>query len=133
VLVEAFGPAAVVGVGVNANVDLSALPADLRATATSLRALTGTDVDLAALAAELLGRFEEYYDLLHRDPAALVAAWRRRCVTLGRPVRMAGGQEVEGVAEDVDETGALLIRTEAGPVRVVAGQVVSVPPPGAGR
>ncbi len=133
VLVEAAGSAAVVGVGVNADIDPDALPADLRRTATTLRALTGTGVDLAALAARLLEHFEEYYGLLHQDPAAVVAAWRRRSVTLGQPVRTTGGREVEGVAEDVDGTGALLVRTEAGLVRVVAGEVSLRPAPEAGE
>jgi BirA family biotin operon repressor/biotin-[acetyl-CoA-carboxylase] ligase len=129
VLVEAAGSAAVVGVGVNANLDVDALPTGLGQAATTLRSLIGTDVDLAALAADLLSRWEDYDDLLHQDPAAVVAAWRRRSATLGRPVRTVGGQEVEGVAEDVDDTGALLIRTVGGLVRVVAGEVSVRPAP----
>ncbi|MDQ7820037.1 MAG: biotin--[acetyl-CoA-carboxylase] ligase [Armatimonadota bacterium] len=131
VLVEAAGSAAVAGVGVNANLDVDALPAEVRQDATSLRSLTGSDVDLALLAADVLSRCEEYYDLLHQDPAAVVAAWRRRSATLGRRVRTGGAREVEGVAEDVDDTGALVIRTAAGRVRVVAGEVSLRPAPAA--
>jgi BirA family biotin operon repressor/biotin-[acetyl-CoA-carboxylase] ligase len=45
-------------------------------------------------------------------------------ITLDREVRVrASGRELEGVAEDVDEAGALLVRTPAGLERVLAGDV----------
>ncbi|TMI74656.1 MAG: hypothetical protein E6H05_07750 [Bacillati bacterium ANGP1] len=83
----------------------------------------GGSVDLAALACAVLGRFEEHYDLLHSDPDALLARWRKHDATLGRQVRVWGAQELEGVAEDVDDRGALLVRTPGGLRRVLAGDV----------
>ena len=45
--------------------------------------------------------------------------------TLGQPVRVEGqGRTVDGIAVDVDELGALLVRTADGALeRVVAGEV----------
>ena len=45
-------------------------------------------------------------------------------MTLGRRVRVsAEGRDVAGVAEDIDETGALLVRAGKRLERVVAGDV----------
>lgn len=123
VLVEVRGSAAVAGLGINANVSPADLAPEVQPAATSLLALTGRPVDLAALACAVLGECERYYDLLHGDPGALLARWRGRDMTLGRRVRVWGAQELEGVAEDVDQTGALLVRTMEGRRRVVAGDV----------
>src|SRR5438876_183087 len=86
-------------------------------------AWVGDPVDLVALACAVLGRFEWHYDRLHRDPEAILGRWREHDVTLGRQVRVWGAQDLEGVAEDVDSRGALLVRTPEGLQRVVAGDV----------
>jgi biotin-(acetyl-CoA carboxylase) ligase len=47
-------------------------------------------------------------------------------VTLGARVRTADGRE--GVAEDVDESGALIVRVEDGSrLRVTAGEIAGAP------
>ena len=50
-------------------------------------------------------------------------------MTLGRPVRVRmGDRDVDGVAEDLDASGALLVRTAAGLERVLTGDVVLLRP-----
>ena len=47
-----------------------------------------------------------------------------RCCTLGSRVKVSGSVELTGVAEAMDDTGALLVRTEDGELhRVLAGDV----------
>lgn len=108
---------AVVGLGLNANIDPEGLPPE----ATSLQALAGGPVDRRAATQAFL----ESFDAWRRDPPAAVDAWRDRAVTLGRRVwvRTADGEMV-GRATDVDEAGALLVETEAGTERVTTGDVV---------
>lgn len=55
-----------------------------------------------------------------RDPDGLLAGWRAASHTLGRHVRVG---VVEGTAIDVDAAGALVVRTQAGVERVLAGDV----------
>ena len=56
-------------------------------------------------------------------------AWRERSVTLGREVVVkADGRELAGVAEDIDDAGALLVRGPAGLERILAGDVVLLRP-----
>lgn len=123
VLVEARGPAAIAGIGINANVPVEALAPEVQSTATSLLALLGCPADVAALARALLLEFERHYDLLCADTDALLARWRGRDVTRGRLVHISGAQELDGLAEDVDQTGALLLKTADGVQRVIAGDV----------
>ncbi|TMB92111.1 MAG: biotin--[acetyl-CoA-carboxylase] ligase [Chloroflexi bacterium] len=62
--------------------------------------------------------------------AGLRDDWRRHAVGLGEPVEVRGPIEVvRGTAEDIDGDGALLVRTPAGVVRVLAGDVHLSPPP----
>ncbi|WP_336037760.1 biotin--[acetyl-CoA-carboxylase] ligase [Halobacterium yunchengense] len=101
----------VVGVGVNANVDV----ADLAGDATSVRAEAG-DVDRRAFVQRALERF----DALRGDPGAVLAAWRERAATLGERVRVdTADGAVVGDAVDVTEHGALVVETAGGDRRVV--------------
>jgi BirA family biotin operon repressor/biotin-[acetyl-CoA-carboxylase] ligase len=46
---------------------------------------------------------------------ALVEAWRARCSTLGRRIRVeTSGGTLEGVAEEIDPQGALWLRDDDG-------------------
>jgi BirA family biotin operon repressor/biotin-[acetyl-CoA-carboxylase] ligase len=52
--------------------------------------------------------------------------WRiRAAATLGRRVRWNGvdAAAVDGIAEDIDQAGALLVRTNQGVIRVLSGEV----------
>ncbi len=104
----------IIGVGFNANVDLAALPPG----ATSLRACRGADVERRSVVQELLETFHE----LRRSPASIVPAWREHTLTLGRRVQVDTPRGVvRGEAVDVNDLGALVVRTDEGEVPVHAG------------
>ncbi len=110
----------VLGVGVNANLQEEDFPTELRGQATSLLLESGQRVDRAAWVRKFLLSLEGYL------PAKEVVReeWRRRAVTLGKRVTVKmTGRTVEGTALDLDETGALLVRTENGVEAVLAGDV----------
>ncbi len=119
--------AVVVGIGLNVRVDFAGT--ELSGRATSLEAELRHPVDRAALLAELLAHLDRW--LARAPDPAIVAAWRARLSTLGErvtvyPVSVQGQTPLfTGVAEDVDEVGALLVRLETGEVRrVLAGEVM---------
>ncbi|UDY22772.1 biotin--[acetyl-CoA-carboxylase] ligase [Nocardioides sp. Kera G14] len=122
----AFGAgtaAAVIGIGLNTSMGADDLPVE---TATSLALASGGPVDRTAVLRELLrSLFAHYADWL-ADPEEAASAYREMSGTLGRQVRaeLPGGDVLTGVAQAVDETGCLIISTEAGPVTVAAGDVV---------
>jgi BirA family biotin operon repressor/biotin-[acetyl-CoA-carboxylase] ligase len=83
-------------------------------------------VDRGALLQTLLAELELVYEVFRGgDWATLLQWWRGRSTTLGRRVRVHVTSGVyEGVAEDVDEDGALILRLpDGGRLRVVAGEV----------
>lgn len=101
----------ILGIGINANVDAGKLPTG----ATSLQTTCGP-VDRRSIVQRLLASFHR----LSADPAGVIEEWRSRTTTLDRPVRVTvAGEEIRGMAMDVDRTGALLIERPNGTMRRV--------------
>jgi BirA family biotin operon repressor/biotin-[acetyl-CoA-carboxylase] ligase len=93
--------------------------------ATSLLEERGHRVPRALFTAALLTRLEEWLDV-HQERGfdAIREAWRSMSNTLGQEVLVkTERREFTGIAEDIDEIGALLVRTPTGLERVVAGDV----------
>ena len=116
------GPFAVLGVGINANLEAVDLPGDW---ATSLLIRTGHPVDLDALLAATLEQLDQW---LERAASAgidvIVNAWRERTQMLGQPVEVVlPDRTVRGIAEDVTGSGALLVRSPSGVETFIAGDV----------
>ncbi|HJV05681.1 MAG TPA: biotin--[acetyl-CoA-carboxylase] ligase [Actinomycetota bacterium] len=113
----------VMGIGVNVAMGESDFPEDVRATATSL-APEGPGPDQGVLLERFLAGFRAGYAAPARDEA--LDRYRRRCVTLGRPVRAVAdhGEVIEGRAATVDGQGALVVETAGGTRTVSFGEVV---------
>jgi BirA family biotin operon repressor/biotin-[acetyl-CoA-carboxylase] ligase len=111
------------GIGINVNADMSAYP-EIAAIATSAAAEAGREVSREALAAAVLNELERLY-LASRAGQRVQDEWRARLDTLGRQVRVTCGQAVEeGLAEDVDSDGSLILRRPDGSrVAIAAGDV----------
>ncbi|WP_426752533.1 biotin--[acetyl-CoA-carboxylase] ligase [Myxococcus sp. Y35] len=121
----------VVGVGVNLNSQAEHFPDELRATATSVSLALGQPVTRARFAAALWTRLEEWLDLyLDTGFDAVRARWKALSSTLGQDVLVrTDRQELRGRAEDIDPSGALLVRTAEGLLeRVLAGDVEQLRP-----
>ncbi len=122
ILAEAVAGAAIVGIGVNVSVaDDELLP-----TATSLMS-RGLDTDRTRLAIALIDAFKaRYADWPFADPRD---AYRKKCLTIGREVRvlLPGDREMIGEAAGVDAEGRLMVRLSSGEVcPIAAGDVTHV-------
>jgi len=116
----------VIGIGINANVDLDAFPRKLRETATSLKHELGYEVERKTLVNTLLQNFEHRYKGLKRGMwNSLLPEWKSLATFLGRKVEVTSFDEAfVGEAWDVDDGGALIVKLENGVLkRVVAGDV----------
>lgn len=116
----------VMGVGINVNIAADAFPAELRESATSLQRETGETVSRQQLLCHILEQFETLYnDVKTGGFASVFTAWRGMNCTLGREVCVSSAhQRLVGVAVDIDDDGALIIRKQdGGRERVVAGDV----------
>ncbi len=113
----------VVGLGVNANFSASSVEA-MPLTATTIADELGHSVSREELTRSLVREIERYYFRL-REGADLRSEWRSRMITLGKHVRADTGRQIEeGIAEDIDEDGALLLRRADGSLaRLIAGEV----------
>lgn len=114
---------AVVGMGINVNVDFSG-NAELRNIATSLKILSGHEVDRVGVLKAIVAAFVERYAWLN-DGDRLREAWAARLINLGREIRVQLDDEViTGRSESVDTDGALLLRTSDGQLhRLLSGDV----------
>lgn len=115
----------VLGVGINVSAD--SFPADLAEQATSLALVRGRTTNpsrLQVLTAFLHAFEPRYRDFVAAGPASTLEAWRRFAI-LGQACWVeAGTQRLEGIAEAVDESGGLLMRTSDGQlVTVHAGEI----------
>jgi BirA family biotin operon repressor/biotin-[acetyl-CoA-carboxylase] ligase len=104
---------AVLGIGVNAALDVADLPPELHGTAGTLGR-----ADLEAALAELLEHLERR---LAEPPGATLAAVNTRDALLDRELAWAGG---EGTGAGIDERGGLRVRLAGGGTTVLdAGEV----------
>lgn len=121
----AFG---IIGIGVNVNSAVSALPPQIRGTATSLRGETKKEHSRTDLIAAILNRLDNWIHIMDasgRGP--LLNEWRRLSSTLKMPVKVVVGTEtVSGFAEDIDDEGMLLLRMPSGIVRRISSGDVSM-------
>jgi BirA family biotin operon repressor/biotin-[acetyl-CoA-carboxylase] ligase len=114
------------GIGIDVNLSASEFPAEVRKIATSLRLETGHLVNRVDLAASVLRELDRDYVRVTSGKFESVAnEWERQCGTIGRRVTIHVGPRVlTGLAESLDEDGALLLRTEHGHLeRIIGGDV----------
>lgn len=109
----------ILGVAVNANFDVKrALPEELWDSATSLESELGRKVGLEELFRSLLERLEAAYDsFLKEGSASVIGEWKKHASFLGRQVEVAGETKLVGLALDVDQDGALVLRLDDGTLK----------------
>jgi BirA family biotin operon repressor/biotin-[acetyl-CoA-carboxylase] ligase len=117
---------AVVGLGINVNLDPAVLDSVIT-PATSLLAELGRPVDRNELLVAILERIETRY------PQALTGeiytGWAQKLITLGQSVTVTSpDRKIQGVAEKIDAEGTLFIRDLAGILHpIVVGDVTLRP------
>ncbi len=137
---------AVAGIGVNVNGSIkelaehASMQVPLTAIATTLESACGHVVSREVFIARLLQYIEKSYFALQQEIAELSVVetvttepfsrlirerWRSQLATLGRTIVVQQGNSViSGIAEDVDESGELLLRCHSGElVRITWGDV----------
>jgi BirA family biotin operon repressor/biotin-[acetyl-CoA-carboxylase] ligase len=121
---------AVLGIGVNVNVQEEEFPSELKGLATSLRIASGGPVDRVAFAELLIEGLEREIERFRSEGfAPVLDDWGKFFRMQGLRVRVGGPglrHEIEGTVEGVDPQGALLLRTDGGTERVLAGDVTLV-------
>ena len=115
----------VIGIGVNIRAPAGGWPAEIRHIATDLSTAAGTDVSRLEAAVAILSRLEHHY-LRHLEKGfdPVRRQWWAAHAACYKPVRVHDGEKyIEGIAEALDSDGALLLRTSAGVMRIIAGDL----------
>ena len=117
---------AIIGIGINVNLDMGAFP-EIQSIATSLSHELRKEVSRLSLVRQLLKEMESYYLLASSAGDSVYHLWQQRLITLGKEVRATsatGETVIEGIAESVDRDGSLWLRLGDGSLhRVIAGDV----------
>ncbi len=113
------------GLGINVNLAADEIPKELRDKATSVRAALGHPCDRVELAAALFSRLDSrYMEILSGDFDSIRAAFEQRFALRGKRIAVVDGTTRErGVAVGIDNDGALLLDTDQGVRRILAGDV----------
>ena len=113
---------AIVGIGLNVN---NTLPTDFSKYATTLRQECGSKVSRVQLLRSILKSFDEQYEKLARGKYDDIRKnWLSFSQIIGKHVRVHEGSiSLEGIVDDVDEDGSLILKNDDGIHRVLSGDV----------
>lgn len=117
----------VLGLGIDANINVNELPDELKVIATSLNDETGESVDRVKLLARVLKEFElRLLQIESGEYETIVREWKSLSITLNRRVHVKTLRKTfKGEAIDIDQNGALVIRKDNGDIeKVIAGDLV---------
>ena len=117
----------IVGIGINANISREEFPADIKKIAASLSEINGGEISRVDFFRAVLEECDKLYTEIKVDGfKKILEQWRKYNITLGREVKVISaetGESFFGVAEDIDEDGALIVATENGHQTLYAGDV----------
>jgi BirA family transcriptional regulator, biotin operon repressor / biotin---[acetyl-CoA-carboxylase] ligase len=115
----------VIGIGIN--LTGAAYPPDVEARATSIEGELGRPVERAAVLVEVLAALASWRRaLIDGGQRELLDTWRALAPSSrGRRVRWmaAPDRSIAGITQGIDDTGALLVKTDGGVERIIAGDV----------
>lgn len=115
---------AIVGIGINCCQKKEDFSPDIQDMAASLAMVTGTAIDRAAVAAAMMEALHQMDASLLTGKEAMLAQYRRDCITLGQQICVVRGAEIRyGTALTVDEEGALVVAFPEGTEAVNSGEV----------
>jgi len=112
----------VTGLGINVN---NRIPPSLRDSAISLKEATGAELPEDKLLMKVLEELDKYYlNLKKKGIVPILREYKDMSAVLSREVKIeCANRIIKGRVLDIDECGALIIATQNGKKRIVAGDV----------
>lgn len=118
----------IVGVGIDANLDIESLPEELQDGTTSLNVETGKEIDENLLIKTFLEEFEKVCRTFIRENyESILKEWRKHAYTIGKNVeiREPFGKTYEGYVVGIDKQGVLIIEKPDGELKkVISGECI---------
>ena len=118
----------IIGVGINANIDVEEFPRHLRRTTTTLKAELNGEVDEHTLIRLFLEEFEKISELFsHEGFEQILKEWRKRSYSIGKnvEVRRPYKKSYYGYVVGIDKQGALIVEKNDGTLKkVISGECI---------
>ena len=117
----------IVGIGINANVDISMFPKELQKSVTSLKGELKTEVSTEKIIEDILYEIEINYETFKEGNFTyLLNEWKRLSNTIGKRVKIKMQTEViEGEAVGIKRDGTLMLKLEDGSLKnIIAGECI---------
>lgn len=105
---------AIIGIGINVNIDIEEFPEDVREIATSIKTLTGRQFSRTDMIISILKEMQKWYDvLLSNGKMEILSHWQKLSSTIGKKVKATIWDNVYiGLAETIDNDGLLILRLQ---------------------
>ncbi len=116
----------ILGIGINVNHKKDEFPEEFRELATSLRIELDSRIDRADFLAAVIGQLETNYKKMKLNGFKdIIEQWKKRSSQLGKKVTIIQDDDKhEGIFEDLNNEGCLLLRTKAGEIKkIVTGDI----------
>ncbi len=124
-LIESLPEGWAVGVGLNACMDWSKAPDEIRSRATCLSRVAQRAIERESILVELIPQIQIQIAEWNQDSSSWWSDWSSRCLLCGRDIAVQTPLErVSGRCEGVDRNGRLNIRTFGGLQSIIAGEVL---------
>jgi BirA family transcriptional regulator, biotin operon repressor / biotin---[acetyl-CoA-carboxylase] ligase len=119
---------AVIGIGINVNMEAGDFPEQIRMIATSVKNETGKSFTREPIVSAILNETDRWYRVLHAgQKKEIISEWQRLTSTLGKQVLVTAGQETyTGLAEAIDDGGMLLVRLSTGETKRISSGDLTV-------
>jgi BirA family biotin operon repressor/biotin-[acetyl-CoA-carboxylase] ligase len=117
---------AIIGVGINVNIEIRIFAESHGFSATSIRECLGKDIDSCSFFSLLLSEIEQNYEKFVRTGfEPILKEWKKNNCVLNSNVEVyESGERFSGLALDIDDNGGLLIRLDNGTVKsIVSGDL----------
>jgi len=117
--------AVIVGIGINITAPKQGWPEDISQIATDLQCHRAEPISpLQCTTAVLRSMDNWYHTYLEQGFAPIRKAWWQAHAASGQKVRVHNGKDyIEGIAQALDDDGALLLATSTGTQRIIAGEL----------
>lgn len=127
ILLERRAGVPVAGIGLNLSNSATERPVE---HATSLLLERPELADEVSAAAVLASVIANVIDRCAKNPVEIAAEYRELCSTIGQRVRIVrpDGEDIVGLADDIDDDGHLLVETVGGLLTITSGDVVTLRP-----
>lgn len=114
----------IAGVGINVNFQAHDFQDELQNVATSLRIESGKEMDRVHLLRKFMEELEKWYFHFQKQGFKHIRMlWEALNITLDRHVTVKSGDHLyTGIATAIDETGALILKTESGTMKCYSGE-----------